>query len=84
MADGLNMNALSLQESQHAPNGFDRKSYVPPHMRGQSGPPMNAGPPPGGPMPMGNGGPVPYAQPPYDFLSASHATAWYHAKTIVL
>jgi ATP-dependent RNA helicase DDX3X len=72
MADGLNLNALSLQESQHAPNGFERKSYVPPHLRGRPGPPpgppgppLNAGPLPGGPVPLGNG-PAPFAQPPYD------------------
>lgn len=78
MADQLNMNNLSLQESQHAPKpgqqngggggyGQGRSAYIPPHMRGaRSGP---APGPPGGfsgpPPPMGgpNGfGPPPGAQ----------------------
>lgn len=58
MADQINMNGLSLNESQHAggSNGFnERAAYVPPHMRKQVGPgnrnadPGFAGPPPGGP-----------------------------------
>jgi ATP-dependent RNA helicase DDX3X len=41
MADQLNMNGLSLNESKHA-NGIPaRSAYIPPHMRGQAG-----GPPP--------------------------------------
>jgi ATP-dependent RNA helicase DDX3X len=49
MADQLNMNNLSLGESQHAPqqngngNGFVRSAYIPPHARGSAG-----GPAPGG------------------------------------
>jgi len=31
MADQLNMNGLSLNDSQHAPNGgFERSTYIPP------------------------------------------------------
>jgi len=67
MADQINMNGLSLQDSQHAPkpgqqqNGaFERSAYVPPHMRGAPrGPPAGGpggfdGPPPG--PPAMNGG----------------------------
>ncbi len=60
MADQLNMNGLSLKDSQHAPqngapqqNGFqERSAYIPPHMRGKMG-----GAPNGfdGPPPMTNG-----------------------------
>lgn len=69
MADKLNMNGLSLQDSQHAPqaggppqqNGFggrERAAYIPPHMRQQRGGPPPAGPP--GPAPNGfDGGPPP-------------------------
>ncbi len=55
MANQLNMNGLSLNDSKHAggmPNG--RPAYIPPHLRGQpgrSGPPPMDGPPtlsPGG------------------------------------
>ncbi|KAF2769870.1 putative ATP dependent RNA helicase [Teratosphaeria nubilosa] len=59
MADQLNMNGLSLQDSQHAPNhqqqngfgGGERSAYIPPHMRQRGGPPP--GPPAGfdGPPP---------------------------------
>ncbi|KAK5107460.1 DEAD-box ATP-dependent RNA helicase [Meristemomyces frigidus] len=48
MADGLNMNGLSLKDSQHAPQqngGFERSAYIPPHMRGSGAPPP--GPPAG-------------------------------------
>ncbi|ETI28755.1 ATP-dependent RNA helicase ded1 [Cladophialophora carrionii CBS 160.54] len=52
MADSLNMNGLSLNESRHAPGG--RAAYIPPHLRGSSArgpPPMmgldGAGPGPG-------------------------------------
>ena len=52
MADHLNMNGLSLSDSQHA-NGMHggRSAYIPPHLRGL--PPQ---PPPGmdGPTPNGN------------------------------
>ena len=52
MADHLNMNGLSLNDSQHA-NGMHggRSAYVPPHLRGL--PPQ---PPPGmdGPLPNGS------------------------------
>jgi ATP-dependent RNA helicase DDX3X len=77
MADQLNMNNLSLQESQHAPKpgqqnggyGQGRSAYIPPHMRGARGGPA-PGPPAGfdGPPPMGgpNGfGPPPGAQAKY-------------------
>jgi ATP-dependent RNA helicase DDX3X len=55
MADQLNMNGLSLNESKHAggPNGMPRSTYIPPHLRGRGGapPPMDnmdgAGPAPG-------------------------------------
>lgn len=35
MADGLNMNGLSLQDSQHSGQngGFVRGAYIPPHAR---------------------------------------------------
>jgi len=35
MADGLNMNGLSLQDSQHngQNGGFVRGAYIPPHAR---------------------------------------------------
>lgn len=51
MADSINMNGLSLNDSQHAPppgqqqNGFaERSAYIPPHLRGRGGPPPSAGP----------------------------------------
>ncbi len=50
MADQLNMNGLSLADSQHAAvNGISgRSTYIPPHMRG-----VSQGPPPSmdGPAP---------------------------------
>lgn len=57
MADQLDISRMSLQDSQHAPNGFqaERSAYIPPHMRRQ----QQAGPPPAmnnGPPPMANGG----------------------------
>ena len=69
MADQLNMNGLSLKDSQHAPsqgqsahqNGFppERSAYIPPHMRQRGGPPAAAAAPPNGfdsgPPPMSNG-----------------------------
>lgn len=63
MADGLKMNGLSLNDSQHAPSHpAGRSAYIPPHLRNQSraapGPaPVGfdgAGPPPGGPGPAMN------------------------------
>ncbi|KAI9851705.1 MAG: DEAD-box ATP-dependent RNA helicase [Thelocarpon superellum] len=62
MADQLNMNGLSLEDSQHA-NGFggkQRSAYIPPHLRGSmgAGPQGPPGPPPGmdgPPPPMANG-----------------------------
>ncbi|KAI9890017.1 MAG: DEAD-box ATP-dependent RNA helicase [Vezdaea aestivalis] len=66
MADQINMNGLSLDDSQHA-NGYaggpglnqggSRPAYIPPHMRGKpgSGPVPMAGPPMDGPI-MNNGG----------------------------
>ncbi len=59
MADQINMNGLSLHDSQHAPqgNGFgERSAYIPPHLRQRGGGPPagmeNGGPPP---APMSNG-----------------------------
>lgn len=48
MADGLQMGNLSLQDSQHAPQGGPpgRAAYIPPHLRGR-----NAGASVGGPAP---------------------------------
>ncbi|KAM5373789.1 hypothetical protein ACJZ2D_006859 [Fusarium nematophilum] len=63
MADQLNMGGLSLGDgAQQAPQ--QQRSYIPPHMRRQGGPPAPAagppagGPPAGGPPAM-NGGPGP-------------------------
>lgn len=66
MADGLNMNGLSIKDNQHGPpngppngqanGGFERSAYVPPHMRGAARGP--GGPPPPGP-PNGFNGPPP-------------------------
>ncbi|KKY15048.1 putative atp-dependent rna helicase ded1 [Phaeomoniella chlamydospora] len=41
MADQLNMGGLSLKDSQHAHGGMPsgRSTYIPPHLRGQGGPP---------------------------------------------
>jgi ATP-dependent RNA helicase DDX3X len=39
MADQLNMNGLSLNESKHANSIPARSAYIPPHMRGQAGGP---------------------------------------------
>lgn len=67
MADSLNMNGLSLADSQHASqpgaqqNGFpERAAYIPPHMRQRpaapsSGPPNGYASYDGGPAPMSNG-----------------------------
>lgn len=67
MADSLNMKSMSLNDSQHAPqggapqqNGFgERAAYIPPHLRGRGGPPPPANGAPngfdGGPAPMSNG-----------------------------
>lgn len=66
MADSLNMNGLSLKDSQHAPNGGpqqngfsgERSAYIPPHMRGRGGAQPPAAAPngfDGGPAPMSNG-----------------------------
>ncbi|KAK4616251.1 ATP-dependent RNA helicase DED1 [Fulvia fulva] len=79
MADQLNMNGLSLQDSQHAPqngpgpqqNGFGagRSAYIPPHMRGSArGPAPGPGPAPNG-LDGANGYPTPgqangYGGPP--------------------
>lgn len=56
MADGLQMGNLSLNESQHAPQGGPpgRAAYIPPHLR-QRGPGAggDSAPPPG----PGFGGP---------------------------
>ncbi len=64
MADSLNMNGLSLKDSQHASqgapqqNGFheERAAYIPPHMRQRpGGPPAQPAGFDGGPPPMSNG-----------------------------
>ncbi|GAB7359380.1 hypothetical protein MBLNU230_g6031t1 [Neophaeotheca triangularis] len=67
MADGLNMNGLSIKDNQQGPpngqaNGFERSAYVPPHMRGARGPAGPGGPPPG-PPPAGFNGPPPGPMP---------------------
>jgi ATP-dependent RNA helicase DDX3X len=57
MADGLQMGNLSLQDSQHAPQGGPpgRAAYIPPHLRGRNvgasmdGPAAAAAAPPPGP-----------------------------------
>lgn len=57
MADGLQMGNLSLNESQHAPQGnapVGRAAYIPPHLRQRGGPAAGADAPPSGP---GFGGP---------------------------
>ena len=74
MADQINMNGLSLEESQNANGGFggkQRSAYIPPHLRssmsagaGPQGPP---GPLPGmdsGPPPMMNGNGNAWGPPP--------------------
>jgi ATP-dependent RNA helicase DDX3X len=55
MAEQLDMGRLNLNDSQHAPNGFngERSAYIPPHLRGRPG---GAPPPMAGPPPMMNGG----------------------------
>ncbi|TKA78532.1 ATP-dependent RNA helicase ded1 [Cryomyces minteri] len=54
MADGLNMNGLSIHENHHAgPNGFERSAYIPPHLRNSQ-----HRPPPGGPGGMDGAPPV--------------------------
>jgi ATP-dependent RNA helicase DDX3X len=60
MADSLNMNGLSLNDSRHAPGG---RAYIPPHLRGQSarGPPPMMGMDGAGPGPVP--GPVPGPAP---------------------
>lgn len=66
MANELNMNGLTLKDSQHAPppgqsheqNGFagERSAYIPPHMRSSARGPAPAGFDGGaGEPPMGNG-----------------------------
>ncbi|KIW01398.1 ATP-dependent RNA helicase DED1, variant [Verruconis gallopava] len=48
MADQLNMNGLSLNDSQHAPsqNGFsNQNTYIPPHMRSRAAGNMGGGAP---------------------------------------
>lgn len=61
MADSLKIQNLSLNESQHAPNGppaaNGRSAYIPPHLRGRN---VNPGPTPAlapGPSPMDGAGP---------------------------
>lgn len=50
MADGLQMGNLSINDSQHAPQGNGppgRAAYIPPHLRGR--PNMDGAAPPPGP-----------------------------------
>jgi hypothetical protein len=59
MADQLNVAALSLNESQHAPQpggGFERSTYIPPHMRSSGRADPGPGPVPG-PTPNGTAAP---------------------------
>ncbi|GAM40469.1 hypothetical protein EIK77_006830 [Talaromyces pinophilus] len=57
MADSLKIQNLSLNDSQHAPNGppaaNGRSAYIPPHLRGRGN--VNPGP---GPSPMDGAGPA--------------------------
>jgi ATP-dependent RNA helicase DDX3X len=55
MADQLNMNGLSLNDSKHATGMPARSAYIPPHMRNQAGgPPLGMdGAPPGSEMGLG-------------------------------
>jgi hypothetical protein len=56
MADALNLNGLSIDDSKHA-NGFGpgrKPAYIPPHMRGKAG----DGPAPAGPAPVANAPPA--------------------------
>lgn len=59
MADSLKIQNLSLNDSQHAPNGppaaNGRSAYIPPHLRGRGN--VNPGPAPG-PSPMDGAGPA--------------------------
>ena len=82
MADQLNMNGLSLEESKHA-NGFaapgnkPRPAYIPPHLRGaMAGPPGPQGPqgPPG--PPPGMDGPAPTGPPPMVNGGGVNGSAW--------
>ncbi|KIW17874.1 ATP-dependent RNA helicase ded1 [Exophiala spinifera] len=62
MADSLNMNGLTLNESKHAPAGSmpGGRTYIPPHLRGQAsrGPPvMNVDGAGAGPAPAAAAGP---------------------------
>jgi ATP-dependent RNA helicase DDX3X len=52
MADQLNMNGLSLGDSQHANGTGGRSAYIPPHLRGVPQPPPNMEPS----LPAVNGG----------------------------
>jgi ATP-dependent RNA helicase DDX3X len=70
MADQLNMNGLTLKDSQHAAppngqqNGFaERSAYIPPHLRQRGGGPPAAAAA-GGPPPVAQNGnfPPPGAQ----------------------
>ncbi|CAO2649171.1 Nn.00g101200.m01.CDS01 [Neocucurbitaria sp. VM-36] len=58
MAEQLDMGRLNLNDSQHAPNGFngERSAYIPPHLRGRPQPAGGPGPAPMDGPPMMNGG----------------------------
>lgn len=75
MADSLKIQNLSLNDSQHAPNGppaaNGRSAYIPPHLRGRN---VNTGPAPG-PSPMDGAGP---AGPP----GPTPAGAWGNAYVL--
>jgi ATP-dependent RNA helicase DDX3X len=61
MADQINMGGLSLNDGVQQGPAQGQRSYIPPHMRRQGGPPqggppaMNGGPSPAGPGPNGLG-----------------------------
>ncbi|EXJ78961.1 hypothetical protein A1O3_08461 [Capronia epimyces CBS 606.96] len=67
MADSLNLNGLSLNDSKHAPQGpmiGGRSAYIPPHLRGQPGAraPPTTGMDGAGPLPGGDSIPQPATQ----------------------
>lgn len=86
MADGLQMGNLSLNESQHAPQGnapVGRAAYIPPHLRQRGpgpAPSANAG------APSGFGGPrystrkTEHREAATDFVSSSDGGNWANAN----
>lgn len=75
MADALNMNGLSLNESQHANGIGGRSAYIPPHLRGVPQPPPGMDTPPpamnGGMGSSAWAGPTAYVSPPLSPLLLS-------------